>query len=82
MVVRSKIFLKMPYIKFNGVDTIFRYIHFIDSNSENDDDKEYEFLRNAHHISADTVAELYKERWQVELFFKWIKQHLKGSSLF
>ena len=72
--------LEDAYIKFNGVDTIFRYIHFIDPNSENDDDKEYEFLTNAHHISADTVAGLYKERWQVELFFKWIKQHLKVKS--
>ena len=29
------------------------------------------------HISALQVADLYKNRWQVELFFKWLKQHLK-----
>jgi transposase len=35
------------------------------------------FLTNAMHISALQVAELYKNRWQVELFFKWLKQHLR-----
>jgi len=35
------------------------------------------FLTDAKHISALQVAELYKNRWQVELFFKWQKQHLK-----
>lgn len=34
------------------------------------------FLTNAFEIPAQTVAELYKQRWHVELFFKWIKQHL------
>ena len=39
--------------------------------------REFIFLTNAIHISAPQVAELYKNRWQVELFFKWLKQHLK-----
>ncbi len=39
--------------------------------------REFVFLSNATHISALQVAELYKNRWQVELFFKWLKQHLK-----
>lgn len=39
--------------------------------------REFVFLTNATHISARQVAELYKNRWQVELFFKWLKQHLK-----
>jgi len=38
------------------------------------------FLTNNMNISADNVALLYKNRWQVELFFKWIKQHLKIKS--
>ena len=33
-------------------------------------------------LDAKTVADLYKCRWQVELFFKWIKQHLKIKSFF
>ena len=39
--------------------------------------KEYRYVTNAHHLKASEVAEIYKERWQIELFFKWIKQNLK-----
>jgi len=39
--------------------------------------KEYQFLTNANHLPAKVIADLYKERWQIELFFKWIKQNLK-----
>ncbi len=39
--------------------------------------REFVFLTNAMHISSLMVAELYKNRWQIELFFKWLKQHLK-----
>ena len=39
--------------------------------------REFVFLTNATNISVLQVAELYKNRWQVELFFKWLKQHLK-----
>lgn len=40
------------------------------------------FLTNNFDIPALTVAELYRNRWRVELFFKWIKQHLKIKSFF
>ncbi len=36
----------------------------------------YRFLSNNFKLEALTIAELYRERWQIELFFKWIKQHL------
>ena len=44
--------------------------------------KRYVFLTNHFELSALTVAQLYKCRWQVELFFKWIKQHLRIKSFF
>lgn len=44
---------------------------------DKDQGREFVFLTNATHISALQVAELYRNRWQVELFFKWLKQHLK-----
>ena len=37
----------------------------------------YAFLSNHFELDAQTLADLYKSRWQVELFLKWIKQHLK-----
>jgi hypothetical protein len=40
------------------------------------------FLTNNHVLSAQTIARLYKCRWQVELFFKWIKQHLRIKAFF
>lgn len=44
---------------------------------DEEDKREFVFLTNAKHITALQVAELYKNRWQVELFFKWLKQHLR-----
>ena len=38
---------------------------------------EYHFITNAMHLPAQTIADIYKERWQIELFFKWVKQNLK-----
>ncbi len=44
--------------------------------------KTFNFLTNNFAIAAQTVADLYRYRWQVELFFKWIKQHLRIKSFF
>ena len=40
----------------------------------------YVFLTNLFHLTAGEVAAIYKARWQIELFFKWVKQHLKIKS--
>ena len=50
-----------------------RLVKFYDE----EQDREFAFLTNAFHLSALEVADLYKNRWQIELFFKWLKQHLK-----
>ena len=39
--------------------------------------RELMFLTNAMELTAQQIADLYKNRWQIELFFKWLKQHLK-----
>ena len=44
--------------------------------------KHLTFLTNHFELEARTVADLYKCRWQVELFFKWIKQHLRIKKFF
>ena len=53
-------------------DKIRRVIYF-----DKDGKKKFIFITNALTINPIMVAELYRNRWQIELFFKWIKQHLK-----
>jgi transposase len=43
-------------------------------------DRTFIFLTNNFELSPEQIALLYKNRWQIELFFKWIKQHLKIKS--
>ena len=55
-----------------------RLIKFFDSETR----KYFTFLTNNFEIDALTVAQLYKCRWKVELFFRWIKQHLRIKAFF
>nr|CRH04246.1 transposase [Candidatus Magnetococcus massalia] len=55
-----------------------RRIKFFDS----ENNKVLVFLTNDFTLPALTIAQLYRSRWQVELFFKWIKQHLRIKSFF
>jgi hypothetical protein len=44
--------------------------------------KRFKFLTNNFTLPAVTIAQIYKSRWQVELFFKWIKQHLRIKAFY
>ena len=44
--------------------------------------KRFKFLTNNFLLPALTIAQIYKSRWQVELFFKWIKQHLRIKAFY
>jgi hypothetical protein len=49
---------------------------------DEENDKRLKFFTNNFELPALTIAQLYKCRWQVELFFKWIKQHLRIKAFF
>ena len=70
---RSRNVVDDETIRLNGSQTSFRLIHYISP----EDRHEYHFITNAMHLPAQTIADIYKERWQIELFFKWVKQNLK-----
>ena len=65
--------LLADYITSKKYKEKFRLVKFYDEK----EGRELAFLTNAFHLSALQVANLYKNRWQIELFFKWLKQHLK-----
>jgi hypothetical protein len=55
-----------------------RYVVFYDAKT----DKRLSFFTNNFELPALSIAQLYKCRWQIELFFKWIKQHLRIKAFF
>lgn len=57
-------------------ETFFRVVQYWDEASK----REFKFLTNNHALPAETIAAIYKERWQVELFFKALKQNLRIKS--
>src|SRR5690606_15609698 len=69
-------------VRLNGfyakkdVPVRMRRIKFYDA----ENDKTLIFLSNNFQLKATEIAKLYKHRWKIELFFKWIKQHLKIKS--
>ena len=70
------------YYKKDDYPEPLRLIKYWDAENQ----REFTFLTNNFDLTALQVAELYHQRWQIELFFKWLKQHLKikhfyGTSL-
>lgn len=57
---------------------LLRRIHYVDVELN----KRFIFLTNNFNLSPWTIARLYKFRWQIELFFKWIKQHLRIKAFY
>ena len=64
-----------PVIEFTEYNSYRKYpkklrlVKFYDE----EQDREFAFLTNAFHLTAPEIANLYKNRWQIELFFKWLK---------
>ena len=71
-------------IRLTGPNSSRRYpaplrrIHYVDPEQHRD----LIFLTNNFRLAPLTIAQLYRERWQVELFFRWIKQHLHIKSFY
>ena len=55
-----------------------RRVSYLDAETR----KRFKFLTNNFALPALTIAQIYKARWQVELFFKWIKQHLRIKAFY
>ena len=72
------------HVRLTGLNSAKRYpealrcVRFTDPETN----KTLEFLTNNFALPAITICALYKQRWQVELFFKWIKQHLRIKSFY
>jgi hypothetical protein len=66
------------YYSSQGYPDPLRRIRYYDA----DCDKRLTFLTNDFTLPATTIAALYKSRWRIELFFKWIKQHLRIKSFY
>ncbi|MFZ2087086.1 MAG: IS4 family transposase [Desulfobaccales bacterium] len=69
--------LRTAYSRGRYPETL-RLVHYRDPETG----KEYVFLTNLPALSALAVADLYRQRWQIETFFRWIKQNLKIKSFY
>lgn len=77
LICDQSVFLKTYYPSKSYPDKLRRIKYF-----DIDTDKRLVFITNNFSLPALTIANLYKQRWQIELFFKWIKQNLKIKSFY
>jgi hypothetical protein len=75
---RKRGILKDQVIRIVGrrakdIPTELRLVTYYDAEKK----ETFQYLTNIFHLSAWTVTQIYKARWEIEIFFKWIKQHLK-----
>ena len=66
------------YYSLKDYPALIRRVKYHDAETDNT----YVFLTNNFTLPPLTIAKLYRSRWQVELFFKWIKQHLRIKSFY
>ena len=76
--VTSDWLIRMSGSKADSIPTDLRRVRYVDPKTG----KAYVFFTNLLHLSAKEIADIYKARWDIELFFKWIKQNLKIKSFF
>jgi hypothetical protein len=81
---RKKGVLSDEIIELDGCRTAGKYPDFLRKIRfrSKDDGKIYIFITNNMKLAASTIAEIYRQRWHIEIFFKWIKQNLKIKSFF
>jgi hypothetical protein len=75
--VDQKIQLVVP-LSLEGYPDYLRRIRYFDAEKE----RSFIFLTNNFALDALTITALYRSRWQIELFFKWIKQHLRIKAFY
>ena len=72
-IISDEIVIFGDYNAMKKYDKKMRKIKYWDEKNK----KEYTYLTNNFNLTARQIADIYKDRWQIELFFKWIKQNLK-----
>ena len=77
-IIKDELIELTGHYAFKKYPAIFRRIEYVDFISK----KKLVFLTNNLDVKDFTVARLYKQRWQVELFFKWIKQNLRVKKFY
>jgi hypothetical protein len=65
--------IKIKGTKSESYENELRMIEYYDETT----DKRFKFVTNNFKMKAEEIADIYKRRWQIELFFKWLKEHFK-----